>query len=60
MDPLQPHMSESTDHESSLSIDEWGATWGSPARMARRLLDRFRNGKQDHQNGTSPEDSDSK
>ena len=55
MDPLDPPMTESTDNESSLSTEEWGATWGSPARMVRRLVDRFRNGKQ---NGTSP-DSDS-
>lgn len=53
---LQPHMSERTDHESSLLIEEWGATWGSPARMTHRLLDRFRNGKQ---NGTAPSESDS-
>ncbi|GAA0448929.1 hypothetical protein GCM10008985_00310 [Halococcus dombrowskii] len=60
MDPLQPHMSDSTDHESSLSIEEWGATWGSPSRMVRRWIHRLRNGKQDPHNGTNQSETDSK
>ena len=55
-------MSESTDRESSLSVDEWGATWGSPNRLVRRWMHRLRNGKQDQDqhDDTTQSESDSK
>jgi hypothetical protein len=59
MDHTQSLMNDSTEHESDLSIKEWGATWGSPSEMIRQWMQRLRNGKQDSHNGSSRSDSKS-
>lgn len=56
MEKLQPRMSDSTEHESELSVREWGATWGSPSEMIQQWIQRFRSGNEDRERRTHSDD----
>ncbi|WP_161605871.1 hypothetical protein [Halococcus thailandensis] len=49
-------MSDSTEHESKLSVREWGATWGSPSEMIQQWIQRFQSSNENQQHQTHSDD----